>query len=217
VPVSATALLGDVLFNFTGTILVGVQVGPDAGPSFLDSFLVNEDGTLSAAPGSPFPAQAIGPFGSVFSPTDPTQLYVSNAHAGPNMGSVSAYTVAPDGALDPNAGSPYPNQQSGSCWLEISPDGRFVFSVSTGVPSISRYEVAADGSLTLLGSTVFNQPTGLRPFDARLDPAGRFLYVVGAGRGTVSVFAVDGGNLTELPGSPVSLPGGATPFGVVVI
>jgi 6-phosphogluconolactonase (cycloisomerase 2 family) len=133
------------------------------------------------------------------------------------MASVSAYTVAEDGTLSPNRGSPYPNLQSGSCWLEISPDGHYVFSVNTGVPSISRYEVAADGSLTLLGSTVFNQPSGLRPFDARMAPDGDFLYVVGAGRGTVSVFAVDGGELTELPGSPVSLPNGTTPFGIVVI
>jgi hypothetical protein len=30
------------------------------------------------------------------------------------------------------------------------------------------------------------------------------------------VFAVDGGNLTELASSPVSLPAGATPAGIVV-
>jgi len=32
----------------------------------------------------------------------------------------------------------------------------------------------------------------------------------------VSVYAVDGGNLTELAASPVNLPAGATPFGIVV-
>jgi hypothetical protein len=32
----------------------------------------------------------------------------------------------------------------------------------------------------------------------------------------VSIFAVDGGDLTELSASPVALPAGATPFGVVV-
>ena len=34
--------------------------------------------------------------------------------------------------------------------------------------------------------------------------------------GKVSIFAVDGGNLTELAASPVSIPGGAAPFGIVV-
>jgi len=33
----------------------------------------------------------------------------------------------------------------------------------------------------VVGSTVFNDPTGLRPFDARLDPSGKTLYVVDYG------------------------------------
>ena len=68
----------------------------------------------------------------------------------------------------------------------------------------------------LLGSTVFNDPTGLRPFDARLDPSGKNLYVVDAGLNMVSAFAVDGGDLDELGASPFALPAGATPFGIVV-
>jgi DNA-binding beta-propeller fold protein YncE len=70
--------------------------------------------------------------------------------------------------------------------------------------------------LTLLGSTPFKNPTGLRPFDARLSPDGKNLYVVNAGLDAVSIFAVDGGNLTELSASPIALPTGATPFGIVV-
>ena len=62
----------------------------------------------------------------------------------------------------------------------------------------------------------FNAATGLKPFDARLDPSGGFLYVVDAGTASVSAFAVDGGTLTELPSSPIAIPGGAAPFGIVV-
>ena len=69
----------------------------------------------------------------------------------------------------------------------------------------------------MLGSTVFNDPTGLRPFDARLDPSGKALYVVDAGLARVSAFAVDGGELTELDASPFALPSGATPFGMAII
>ena len=53
-----TALPGDILFNSTGKNLVGVRVGPDSGPSFIDSFAVGADGRLTPAPGSPFPSQA---------------------------------------------------------------------------------------------------------------------------------------------------------------
>ncbi len=217
VPLSTTALPGDILFNSTGTHLVGTEVGPMTGPSFIDSFTVNPDGRLTPAPGSPFPAQALGPFGSEFRPTNPSQLFVSNAHAGPNLGCVSAYNVSSNGALNPIGSSPYPDLQTAPCWVEITHDGRFLFTVNTAVPSISRYQILENGSLSLLGSTVFNDPTGLSPFDARLDVTGRNLYVVDSGSGMVSGFAVSGGNLTELPSSPVALPAGAKPFGIVTI
>ena len=216
VPLSAAASPGQVLFNATGTLLLGTEVGPAKGPSFVDSFSVGQDGKLTPAPGSPYRAQAVGPLGSEFSPTNPSRVYVSNAHAGPNRGSVSAYNAASNGALTPIGASPYADKQTAPCWVEISHDGRYLFAVNTAVPSISSYRIAADGSLALLGSTVFNQPTGLRPFDARLDPKGGYLYVVAPGLDVVSVFAVHGGTLTELPASPVALPAKATPFGIVV-
>jgi 6-phosphogluconolactonase (cycloisomerase 2 family) len=216
VALSPTAAAGDVLFNSTGTHLVGTEVGPAIGPSFIDSFDVGSDGRLTPAPGSPFPAQAVGPFGSEFRPTNPSELYVSNAHGGPNVGSVSAYNVKANGVLDPIGGSPFADMQTAPCWVEITSDGRYLFTVNTAVPSISRYRIQANGSLALLGSTVFNDPTGLRPFDARLDPSGATLYVVDAGLAEVSAFAVDDGNLTELGASPFALPAGATPFGIVV-
>jgi 6-phosphogluconolactonase len=216
VSLPATAAPGDILFNATGTSLIGTEVGPAAGPSFIDSFVVGSDGRLTAAPGSPFPAQAVGPFGSEFSPTNPTQLYVSNAHGGANVGSVSAYNVGVSGALSPIGASPFADKQTAPCWVEITHDGRYLFAVNTAVPSISRYRILSDGSLSLIGSTVFNDPTGLRPFDARLDPKGNVLYVVDAGLDMVSAFAVHQGWLKELDSSPFVLPTGATPFGIVV-
>ena len=72
---------GDVLFNGDGTKLVGTRVGT----SLIDSFTVGANGLLTAAAGSPFAAQGLGPFGSEFRPTNPTQLFVSNAHGGPGQ------------------------------------------------------------------------------------------------------------------------------------
>ena len=40
--------------------------------------------------------------------------------------------------------------------------------------------------------------------------------MVDAGAAKISAFAVDGTSLTELGGSPISIPGGAAPFGMVV-
>jgi DNA-binding beta-propeller fold protein YncE len=210
------ALPGQILISPDGRRLVGTRVGPNAGPSFLDGFRIGPDGRLTAAPDSPFAAQRIGPFGSVFSPVHGDQLFVSNAHDGANAGSVSVYDVAANGALSAIAGSPFADLQTAPCWVAISPDGGALFAVNTGAGSVSRYAVAADGSLTLVGSTGLNTPTGLRAFDAGLSPDGAFLYIVDAGVARVSAFAVDGTTITEIAGSPIAIAGGAAPFGMVV-
>jgi hypothetical protein len=84
-----------VLFNGTGTRLIGTRVGT----SQIDSFTVGSDGRLTAAPGSPFTAQGLGPFGSQFRPANPGQLFVANAHNGTGLGTVSAFADSPSGSL----------------------------------------------------------------------------------------------------------------------
>jgi 6-phosphogluconolactonase len=211
------ALPGDVLISPDGHRLIGTRVGPTAGPSFIDAFRIGADGRLTAAPGSPYAAQGVGPFGSTFSPTNHDQLFVSNAHNGGGLGTVSAYDVAADGSLTSIAGSPFADNQTAPCWVAISPDGNAMFAVNTAVPSISHYAVEADGTLHLSGlATPFASPTGLKPFDAAVSPDGGFLYVVDAGIASVSAFAVDGTSLTELAGSPVAISGGGAPFGIVI-
>jgi 6-phosphogluconolactonase len=202
---------GDVLFNGDGTKLVGTRVGT----SQIDSFSVGSDGLLTAAAGSPFTAQGLGPFGSEFRPTDPAQLFVSNAHDGAGNGTVSAFSDASDGSLSSIGSSPYPDAQTAPCWVEISHDGNYLFAVNTASGSVSRYAIATDGSLSLLGSTpISGTQTGA--FDARLSPDGSTLFVVEDGAAAIGAFAVSGGDLTELPTSPTPLPNGAAGFGIVV-
>ena len=203
---------GDVLFNATGSRLAATRVGT----SLIDSFVVGRDGRLQEASGAPYPAQGPGPFGSEFRPTDPAELYVSNAHGGAGNGTVSAFHDGRDGTLTSIGSSPFADQQTAPCWVEISHDGRYLFAVNTAQPSISSYAINHDGTLTLLGSTPFRNPTGLGPVDARLSPDGDTLFVVDGGTSQVSAFQVHGGALTELPSSPTPLPAGATPFGIVV-
>jgi 6-phosphogluconolactonase len=198
---------GDVLFDATGTKLAGTRVGT----SLIDSFVVGSDGRLTAAPGSPFPAQGAGPFGSEFSPTNTADLYVSNAHGGKNNGTVSAFTVSDNGTLSSIGSSPFADQQTAPCWVEISHDGRFLFTVNTASGTISRYAVTGDGSLRLIGSTALRHFG--KPFDARLSPDGSTLFVVDA-TGQINGFAVHKGDLSELSSSPTSAPG--APFGLVV-
>jgi 6-phosphogluconolactonase len=210
VSLPATAQPGDVLFNSTGTRLAGTLVAT----SQIDSFRVGFDGRLIPAPGSPFAAQGVGPFGSEFRPTNPDQLFVSNAHNAAGDGTVSAFRLAGDGALLSIGSSPFADGQTAPCWVEISHDGEFLFTVNTGSGSISRYAIAPDGSLTLLGSTQIGAQAGVGAVDARLSPDGRTLYVDESAADAVGVFAVRGGQLTQ-QGS-VALPAGAAAAGLAV-
>jgi 6-phosphogluconolactonase (cycloisomerase 2 family) len=214
-PLPDNALPGHVLISPDGHRLVGTRVGPNAGPSFLDAFRIGADGRLTAAPGSPYAAQRIGPFGSAFSPANPDRLFVSNAHDGALAGSVSVYDVADDGTLTAIDGSPFADQQTAPCWVAISPDGSVLFAVNTASGSISSYTVGPDGTLGLVGSTPLGGPAPRRAFDAAVTPDGAHLYVVNA-VGAVSGFAVDGTSITELAGSPIATPSGTAPFGMVV-
>ena len=66
---------------------------------------------------------------------------MSNAHGGAGAGTVSAFAVAGDGKLSSIGASPFADHQTAPCWVEISHDGRFLFTVNTGSGSISRYAI----------------------------------------------------------------------------
>jgi len=201
----------DVLFDPTGRKLV---VDLD-NTSSIASFHVRRDGLLVAAPGSPIAGQGFGPFGAEFRPTNPSQLFVSNAHnVGAGTGTVSAFLVAGTGQLAPIGASPFADLQTAPCWVEISHDGQFLFTVNTGSGEISRYLINPEGSLVLLGSTEFGS-AGAGAVDARLSPDGMTLLVDGSKAGVIASFAVNGGSLTELASSPTPLPTGAFAAGIV--
>ena len=94
--------------------------------------------------------------------------------------------------------------------------GQFLFTVNTGSGDISRYQIAPDGTLTLLGSTPVGKTGESGAVDARLSPDGRYLYVDESRIGAVGAFAVNGGNLTELGTSPFALPAAPRQAGIAV-
>jgi 6-phosphogluconolactonase len=196
--------LGDVFFNAFGNHLVGTRTGT----SEIDSFLVLADGDLLPAQGSPFTGQGLGQLGAEFSPASPSQLFVSDAHNGAGLGTISAYKDSFFGQLTSVGSSPYADGQTAPCWVEISHNGKYLFTVNTGSGNISSYAINPDGSLSLIGSTPING--GGADIDARLSPDGKYLLVDGSGMHFVSVFAVNGGSLTEVSSSPTPLPAGVT-------
>ena len=73
---------GQILFNGNGRKAAGTRIAT----SEIDSFTVSHQGLLIPAAGSPYlaqafsPAQGWGQLGSEFSPTQPNELFVSDAH-----------------------------------------------------------------------------------------------------------------------------------------
>jgi 6-phosphogluconolactonase (cycloisomerase 2 family) len=209
---------GQILFSGDGTRAAGTRIAT----SRIDSFTVGGDGRLTAAPGSPYDAQAFSPpqgfgqFGSEFNPANPNQLFVSDAHTAAGgaafPGLVSSFGDAADGTLTP-VGAPAANDGGAACWIEISHDGHFLFVVNTASSSISSYSIGAGGSLGFLQSTGPGQ-VGAGAEDARLSPDGSTLWVVVSGADTVTGFTVNGSTLTPL--ASVNGPAGAAPSGIVV-
>ena len=57
---------------------------------------------------------------------------MSNAHnPKPDSGTVSAFADSPNGTLSSVTGSPFTDGQMAPCWVEITPDGQFLFTVIT--------------------------------------------------------------------------------------
>ncbi len=133
-----------------------------------------------------------------------------------DSGTVSAFKDHGNGKLSPIGGSPFPDHQMAPCWVEITQDGQFLFTVNTASGTVSGYQIAASGALSLLPGSAPAGGPGAGAVDARLSPDGGFLYVDQSKTGAVAGFAVSGGSLTALGTTPFPLPGGAAPAGIVV-
>jgi 6-phosphogluconolactonase (cycloisomerase 2 family) len=197
---------GVVLFNNNGTKLIGTLVNT----SQINSFTVGWNGRLTAAPGSPFAGQGLGAFGSAFSTTNPSQLFVSNPHNGAGLGTVSAFNDSFNGVLTSIGASPFADQQTAPCWVAVTPDGRYLYAVNTASGTVSEYTIGFDGSLTLIGSTTVSSAGGVGATDATVSADGRDLYVNESAAHTVASFSINNGQLTELTSSPTALPAGIT-------
>jgi len=201
---------GEVVLNGDNTRLAGMRVTT----SLIDSFVLDRSGRPHAAPGSPYAAQGLGPFGSQFRPTDPDQLFVDNAHNGTGLGTVSAYDDLPDGTLSAVGGSPFADFQTAPCWQVISPDGRYLYALDTGSAEISSYAISRDGTLTLMGNTPVSTTAGVTGTDVTLSPDGRTLYLNMGKINSVAAFAVHGATVTQLPTSPTEAAGSGSTSGI---
>jgi 6-phosphogluconolactonase len=182
----------------------------EKGTNRLTSYRVGETGRLGAAVVTASPGQT--PFGFAFNRRN--RLVVTEAMGGAaGASTVSAYRFSESAGAKPLlVSASVANTQSASCWVSVTPNGRFAYVANTGSSSISSYRIEGDGHINLIAAVAGQTGGGSAPADTAVSPDGRHLFVRNGRSFTISTFAIDhegtltaGALLTGLPGTAVGL------------
>jgi 6-phosphogluconolactonase len=197
------ALMGDtdpaqVAFSPDGSMIVITERGTDS----IETYMVVDDGTFGAS--QAIASQGPTPYGFAF--TSGGALVVTEAfRAEKGAAAASSYAIV-DGSLVPRTSS-VGNGRSEICWAVVTPDDRFAFTTNFADGAVSRWAIAADGSLSLEDATAgiaIDGMTGLRDEDLSSD--GRYLYAIDADDGHIYGWSVDAEGSLEPVGSWEGLP-----------
>lgn len=163
----------------------------------IDAFQVHADGTLGPIVVNP----AIGPgtFAVLFAPNGAALVAETGPTGGHNASAISSYELLPNGSLSAVSAS-VPTLGAATCWLAVTPNGRFAYTSNSASATISGFAISANGSLESLAGTVLaTLPTGSANLDLAITTDGKFLYSLDSGTGTVSIFGIgEDGLLTSL-------------------
>ena len=199
-----------------GGQILGMKVSPDG--KFLavavDSFLplpkvailsIGNNGILTQVSSPPFELGGVIAASVEFN--CPSNLLFIGEHSGPTTTDV--FSVSSNGVISPIPGSPFIQNSgrignSGQIVL-LSPNERFLFVSNQFSDTITVWNVASNGSLTLVAGSSF-AAGGIVPAGIAINRAGTLLYVANAddvGPSSISVFSIAAnGTLTAAPGSP---------------
>lgn len=195
-PGGNAAAPAQVGFDRDGDVLMVTEKGT----STIDTYTVDDDGRLSSPVTTP--SSGATPFGFAFAHRGIAVV----SEAGPNA--LSSYQVHEDGSVQLLSGS-IANGQKATCWAVVTEDGRYTYTANASSGTISSYDLARDGFLSLLDATAGVLPSGSAPTDMAFSRDSRFLYVRDGGHNAVTGFRVESdGSLTPV-GSVTGIPAGA--------
>jgi len=178
-----------IQFSPDGKVLVVTEKGTNA----LDTYTVTGD--IATGPVIK-PSNGQTPFGFDFSANQ--QVIVSEAWGGQaGMSSTSSYSVSANGDLTTVSGA-VPTTRTSACWLVVAGNYAYVANATSG--DITGFNVAADGTLTLLDANGVTGQAGKAPVDEDVTDGNDFLYVVNNGDHSFSIFQINAnGSLTKKP------------------
>src|SRR5262245_9208455 len=184
-------------FTPDGAKLVVTERGADS----IALFPVEPDGLL----GEPHVASSAGPtpYGFAFAGS---ALVVTEAF-GAQKGKAAASSYVLENGSAAAVSRSVGNGRSEICWAVATKDGRFAFTTNFADGAVSRYAIAADGSLALedaVAGIAFDGRTGLRDEDLSAD--GQFLYAIDADAGHIFGWAVGADGALSSVGSWEGVP-----------
>ncbi|TYB64751.1 beta-propeller fold lactonase family protein [Nonomuraea sp. PA05] len=194
---------GTVLSADGRTAYVAVGFDPNKGDDarVIRTYRIGADGGLT--PYGPVVATGTEPVSLALTPGGGT-LYVSNRVDN----TISAFTVAPDGALSP-FGEPVASGEVQPNGLAVTPDGHFLYVSHRGkdagdFDAVTTFAIGAGGELSPRHAST---PIGRSGGAMAVTPDGKYLYVPCSDSGDLFAFAIGaGGELSEVAGSPFDPP-----------
>lgn len=199
---SPIAVPGTVQFSPDGRLLLvtekttNVELPP---PNAIDVFTIRSTGLATVVPKREA-SHGVRPFSLAFR-TDHQLVVAESFNAAPERSAVSSYQVSSRGRLNVLSGS-IRNKQTDTCWIVVTPDGRYAYTANFGSGTISGYRFDSTGHAQLIeGKAAFLGITS-QPVDLDLAAGSHYLYLLLRGTGAVAGFSIQSD-------------GGLTPLGVV--
>lgn len=166
------------------------------------AFAINEDGTLTIVPGSPFPTLGTRPNGIAINAAG-TRLFAADNVSN----NVAVFDIFSNGALSLVLGAPFA-VAAAPLDLDIDSTNSLLFATHDSL-GVGVYAIAGDGSLAAIGGSPFAAGSGLRGM--AVNTAAARLYVANGLSNSVSGFTIGGGGaLSAIAGSPFAAGTGPT-------
>jgi len=211
----ATAPIGLSALNMAISPANILYVTGQQSQGFIEAFPLTNGVLGTPLAGSPY-ITGNNPYGLAIAPGGGF-LYTGNKTT---PGSISEFTIGPDGVITQFANSPIGEVYNSPVSLAIDKSGNYLYAANQGNGNLIGYSIgaagsSAPGSLTLITTSPFI--TGTQPSFVTNDPAGNYIFVGnGSSPPSLESFSLDSGSGTLTSVVLSSLSGSGAPTSIVL-
>ncbi len=143
--------------------------------------------------------------------------YVANQNGG-SAGSVSQYTIGPNGALTPMFAPTVATAGNNSQQVAVDPTGKHAYVSNVSSNTVSQFTIGEDGALAPMSTPTISMGPGpgiYYPLSIAVHPSGKWAYIAINQRSSVNQYTI-GSDGSLSPMTPASVPAGTYPTTVTV-